>query len=134
MGTDISWSPDGRILVSKGSFTTVVRDAATHRITGSWSSHVGTATAVAVDPSSRYVATAATDRTLQLWELREQRLVWNAVLVDADQVVVLNAAGEILWADPGAERSLVYFVERKSTPGVLERMTADEFRKLEKKS
>ena len=126
----VDWSPDGRFLVSGEAYTTVVRDAATHRIVGSWRSHVSSIVATAVDPSSRYVATGASDRTLQVWDIHEQRLVWSAVLVDGNRTVILSPAGEILYADPGAEASLVYFVELTSKPGVLQRMTPAEFRKL----
>lgn len=80
------------------------------------------------DPDGRRVASCSADGTLRAWDTARGQPLWQVVLLPGARTATFGPAGELLRADAGAEKHLVYLVER--VPGKVDLLTAEEFRHL----
>jgi WD40 repeat protein/tRNA A-37 threonylcarbamoyl transferase component Bud32 len=79
----LAFSPDSRWLVAAGLDRQVfIWDAPSGQLAGIYTNHVSSAFAVAFSPDG-HVATASSDRKVQVWDPASQRLIWETSLAPA---------------------------------------------------
>jgi WD40 repeat protein len=92
--TDLSFSPDGKVLLSGGSDNAVrLWDAVRGGELLDLREHKTTVRAVAFSPDGKTFASISSDRTL-LWELKTFRLVWQSA--DGGNALCFSADGKLL--------------------------------------
>jgi WD40 repeat protein len=126
-GSAVAWSPREDLLAFGRWDGRVGVCGADGKVRHEFQAHHAPVSTICWDPQGRYAASCSNDGTLWAWDAEAQAL-WQAVLLAGGKTATFGPAGELLQADAGAEKHLVYLVER--TAGKVELLTAEEFRRL----
>jgi WD40 repeat protein len=124
----VAWSPRENILAYARWAGRVGICGADGKVRHEFQAHHTIVSALCWDPQGRFVASCSNDGTLWAWDAASGQPLWQAVLLAGGKTATFGPAGELVHADAGAEKHLVYLVER--TAGKVELLTAEEFKHL----